>query len=174
MTIQAISTEVEYLTTNVGYIKVAYLVINGIKHLYDSVSILVKDKMTNEVIEENDKKDLEFKRIQTRLKMIIQDIIEKAQLCHQKNNKIEIEKPKMLKEEREDNAKEIVKKIKEYCEFKLVNFSDKESEVTMTTYYSMIDILNIINPDKDIRDRVKQICGISKSEPEDDPLDALR
>lgn len=177
MTIQAISTEVEYLTTNVGYIKLAYLVINGIKHPYDSVSILIKDKMANEVIEENDKKDLEFKRIQTRLKMIVQDIIEKAQLCRQKSNEIKIEKPKISeKAEKEDDTKAIVKKIEEYCEFKFVNFYGEKDEVALAGLHELMVILKIIHPDESIqkiRNKIKQ-----KFEPNNqskqDGLDALR
>ena len=94
--IETISIELEHLNVDDGCFRVAYLVINGVKYLYDSVHILVRKKMTNEIIEENDKKELEFKRIQTRLKMIVQDIIEKAQLCRQKSNEVEVEKPKML------------------------------------------------------------------------------
>lgn len=176
MAIQEISIEVEYTTTNIGYLKLAYLVINGTKHLYDSVSILVKKQMTIKEIEENDKKDLEFKRIQTRLKMIVQDIIERTQLCRQKSNEVKIEKPKILKEEREDDAKEIVKKIEEYCEFKFVNFYGEKDEVALAGLHEIMVILKIIHPDESmqkIRNKIKQ-----KFEPNNqskqDGLDALR
>lgn len=182
--IQTISIELEYPTTNIGYIKVAYLVINGIKYLYDRVSILVKDKMTDKEIEENNKKDLEFKRIQARLEMIVQDIIEKARLCRQESNEIEIERLKsafaldteMLEkaEKREDSAKRVIEEIEQYCERKLAKFGNEDNEITISTYYTMIDVLNIINPQKYTRDKIKQICGISKSDIEHDLLGGLR
>lgn len=190
LNIQSIATTVEVLpSANGGQIKRACLIVNGIKYVYDSVElagiILVPSKSrVKEFEESNEEKELEFKRIQARLEMIVQDIQEKTRLCHQESDKIEIERLKsafaldteMLEkaEKREDNAKEIIKKIEKYCELKLANFNNTESEVAMCTHYAMIDILRIIGQDKDINNRIKKICGIDKSEPEYDPLDALR
>lgn len=141
LSIQSISIELEYPNTNVGYLNIAYLVINGTKYLYDSVSILVKNKMTTEEIEQNDKRKLEFKRIKARLEMIVQDIMEKAQLCHQKSNKIET----VEKTEKEDIVNSVIERIKQYCEDKYNQYKDENHALAGTQRDFAAHILNIIN-----------------------------
>ena len=182
--IQSISMITEVLpSANGGQLKRVCLIVNGIKYVYDSVElagiVLTTGKLrAKEIKETNEEKELEFKRIQTRLEMIIQDIMEKAQRCRQKSNETEIEKPKMLEEaeKREYNAKEIVKKIEEYCEFKLVNFYGEKDEVALAGLSELRIILKIIHPDEsmqNIQNKIKQKFELN-NQSEQDGLDALR
>ena len=161
--IQSISMTTEVLpSANGGLLKRACLIVNGIKYVYDSVNLTGMylsapndKKKAKEIEETNAEKELEFKRIQTRLEMIIQDIMEKAQLCRQKSNEIEIERLKsafaldteMLEkaEKRENNAKEVIEKIKAYCEDKYTQNKDENNALAGIQRDFAAHVLNIIN-----------------------------
>ena len=163
--IQSISMITEVLpSANGGQLKRVCLIVNGIKYVYDSVELdgifLTTGKLrAKEIKETNEEKELELKRIQTRLEMIIQDIMEKAQLCRQKSNEVEIEKPKMLEkaEKRENDAEEIVKKIEEYCMFKLINFYGEKDKVTLAVFRELMVILKVIHPDANMQNIQNEI-----------------
>ena len=180
--IQSISMITEVIPdTTGGTIKRACLIVNGIKYVYDSVHFsgitVVGDNkaQTIEYEKTNTELEVEFTCIMTRLNLIIHDIMEKAQRCHQKSNEIEIEKPKMLEkaEKREYNAKEIVKKIEEYCECKLVNFYGEKDEVALAGLHELMAILEIIHPDENIRNKIKQKFELNNQSLQDG-LDTLR
>ena len=170
-------------SANGGQLKRVCLIVNSIKYVYDSVElagiVLTTGKLrAKEIKETNEEKELELKRIQTRLEMIIQDIMGKAQRCHQKSNEVEVEKPKTSEkaEKREDNAKEIVKKIEEYCESKLVNFYGEKDEVALAGLFELKIILKIIHPDEsmqNIQNKIKQKFELN-NQSEQDGLDAPR